>query len=994
MAKNQITKSLQDEFKSKKHGYKIRAWRFNNQIEANKESLSNLKIEKEKLEKWKDLLNTLSWLMNARNKKAEEIRNLIVSWKDGFSEMEEVKSINLEINSKISALQELFKSLNYSSDIATTLWEETSQDKISTTLTFIDWKLKQIEENDILKQKKKYENRIVYIDGYLKGSRLVDSDKWKEVLKSDLVYQYAKQNWEEDVLKKMEERKLTPAEYEDILINIDPLYAYIIHIIDISQSESEKQEYYWILEELEQWTISEKTKKELDNSCKERLDRKQARKENINNKEQPETAEEQPEIWEKTLEELISEIPLLTSIEGSDKKETISKRTKVCQHIFEIFKKLEKKEDKEKYLERAYERWWRRLFENNYGKEIEAIKNEKNNQSVKNDQSERKNEQAESSQQTDEKRIGELKSLLGIPSDVETEEVDFCILPPGKWAPVTEIKDKEKSWTWNKKEGFNKIWLLFKEILNPSHWFRKQDLHVVLWDDQNRWSQYIIIECSNIEKTIFVNNDYWEATYIYNWILNDGEIEENMTKDSLKEEKSKYIKINFYPWDKDENGAHWIKKVIKAILDFGLGSQSEEKITITKEGFLEKAKEYFREDSNKKELFDIIKNGKQKERSKRKIEIEEIYYGFSAIATILKLEKGENLWHYLTKEWISKILENLNENDVFWEKEEDKKEVKALIADFKPDKRGTRKWNKNRKNKIDKEVKEESNKKMEDKIGDEKKETEKNSNLEEADDIKDAPVPQVKFEPIHKLDGESDSVDTVNQKVKYDKKSHLWQIQGDLNLKNGLWDSFKGLISDSGEIDEKKLREWIENRNNYTKLLNSINDNNPQQYLYDKLKEMKTKYWLCIIKESSEFDPNFETAKEFVEKVEKLGYEFANKEVFIKNLKKALEQKKDYFINMLSTLLGKFYDINNSGTKKIRQQKEKSVFTVVNPTNKNQGTPFLVIKLGKRKNPPRILCSMDKKILTLLDHDTYNTTWDWANKTYTLLDGIENKTFW
>jgi hypothetical protein len=48
----------------------------------------------------------------------------------------------------------------------------------------------------------------------------------------------------ENILEKMKEKKLTYEEYENLLIEYNPIYAYIVHMTDISQSETEKQKYY------------------------------------------------------------------------------------------------------------------------------------------------------------------------------------------------------------------------------------------------------------------------------------------------------------------------------------------------------------------------------------------------------------------------------------------------------------------------------------------------------------------------------------------------------------------------------------------------------------------------------------------------------------------------------------------------------------------------------------------------------------------------------
>lgn len=272
-------RKFKQKFQQKRDFYDSKILEINQNYTAEWEKSEELGIKKEQLEKWKSLLDTLSVLVDDRSKRADEIFKLINSGKDVTSKMQEVNDINVQIRDNQKQLKSLDVSEWVSACIADVLWEDISHDKILKALNYIGWELddlktaieesvKKNEENGILKEK--YEQCIVYIDNYLNGLKLDDSDRINDILKSDLVYQYAEKQWNKDVLQKMREKKLTYDEYEDILIEVNPLYAYIVHMINISQSEVDKQEYYWILEDLEKWIISWDDKIDLDDKCNKR----------------------------------------------------------------------------------------------------------------------------------------------------------------------------------------------------------------------------------------------------------------------------------------------------------------------------------------------------------------------------------------------------------------------------------------------------------------------------------------------------------------------------------------------------------------------------------------------------------------------------------------------------------------------------------------------------------------------------------------------------
>ena len=315
-----------------------------------KQWLPNLKIRKEKLEKWKNLLDTLSWLIDKRSKKADEIRSLINTWKDISSEIDNINDVNNKIKDTQGSLLLLEPSKWISTNITNILWENISSDIISKVLNTFNKELNKVnteiekkeEEKALLNQK--YKQYISYIDKYLSNSKYDNSKYTTQILKSDLVYQYAKKKWMENILERIKERKLTYKEYENLLIEINPTYAYIVHMVDISQSETEKQKYYWILINFEKWTISEKDKIDIENKCNERLDYRNNWKQIFSStEEEKDFTEEEKDFTEeevsstneeeKKLEEFIKEIP--HKIERNSKFTPEQKQKKVLNILWE-----------------------------------------------------------------------------------------------------------------------------------------------------------------------------------------------------------------------------------------------------------------------------------------------------------------------------------------------------------------------------------------------------------------------------------------------------------------------------------------------------------------------------------------------------------------------------------------------------------------------------------------------------------------------------------
>ena len=133
---------------------------------------------------------------------------------------------------------------------------------------------------------------------------------------------------------------------------------------------------------------------------------------------------------------------------------------------------------------------------------------------------------------------------------VTYDYIDWVIFPP-EW----DTRIQPWSWKWlNKKEWYDRISLLFNKILNIENNIYLWDFRVVIGKDDNnslRKYSYVVIEIPKLNKSIFVNNKYGEATYIYDWIPTDKDLLTKW-KESLG---TVCTKISFY------NADQWEKQV-------------------------------------------------------------------------------------------------------------------------------------------------------------------------------------------------------------------------------------------------------------------------------------------------------------------------------------------------------------------------------------------------------------------------------------------------
>ena len=356
--------------------------------------LTELNIKKEKLVKWKQILDTLTGLIDKRTEKAAKIMKMINAWKDlieAKSEIDEVNKINLDIKDAKETLKSIeINNETISKSIVAILWEDVSKETISETINNFDDEIEKTD-NEITENKDgskkhdelkvKYENLISYIDRYLDWSKEIDrTDDMEALLQPDIVYQEAIKSWNNEVVNKMEKRALTSNEYENLLIEINPLLWYLLHQINISDSDSDKYEYVKLFDSLERWNISKKDKDELEEEAMERLLLRSAKKPaeikeqegiedtktepvnevEVKSEDENKKTKKETEKKEKTynFSDLLSKIP-------SYLKDKATKNTENAAIIIVNFQLLDNDEERNQYIDEMRKKWWKMLIERN-----------------------------------------------------------------------------------------------------------------------------------------------------------------------------------------------------------------------------------------------------------------------------------------------------------------------------------------------------------------------------------------------------------------------------------------------------------------------------------------------------------------------------------------------------------------------------------------------------------------------------------------------------
>ena len=145
------------------------------------------------------------------------------------------------------------------------------------------------------------------------------------------------------------------------------------------------------------------------------------------------------------------------------------------------------------------------------------------------------------------------------------------ILPTIDWIWIQSQEDSNQS--YEKKDWFNKLKLLI--LLLRDNWIYTDYLTVVIWENKEemmREESYIFIYIPRIKKTVLVSNEYWEATFIFNWRISESHIY-TLNKEELTE-KHNWTKIIF----NKENQDLWIQELTSLLFT----DQNQEQIQISK----------------------------------------------------------------------------------------------------------------------------------------------------------------------------------------------------------------------------------------------------------------------------------------------------------------------------------------------------------------------------------------------------------------------------
>ena len=135
---------------------------------------------------------------------------------------------------------------------------------------------------------------------------------------------------------------------------------------------------------------------------------------------------------------------------------------------------------------------------------------------------------------------------------INSEKVDWVILPTSiDWKKIIKKNDSNDLQIIEEINYPNKIKILFSKVFDDL-WFSWDDYNVVIWKlNKNmvrKWS-YIVVEVSSINKTIIINNLYWEATFLCDNIFQNKEYLELSKEDLLKKYPDTVTKLDFYDED-------------------------------------------------------------------------------------------------------------------------------------------------------------------------------------------------------------------------------------------------------------------------------------------------------------------------------------------------------------------------------------------------------------------------------------------------------------
>lgn len=135
---------------------------------------------------------------------------------------------------------------------------------------------------------------------------------------------------------------------------------------------------------------------------------------------------------------------------------------------------------------------------------------------------------------------------------INSEKVDWVILPTSiDWKKIIKKNDSNDLQIIEEINYSNKVEILFSKVFD-SLWFSEDDYNVIVWKTNKnmvRKVPYIVVEVPSINKTIIVNNLYWEATFLCDNIFQNKEYLELSKEDLLKKYPNTVTKLDFIDED-------------------------------------------------------------------------------------------------------------------------------------------------------------------------------------------------------------------------------------------------------------------------------------------------------------------------------------------------------------------------------------------------------------------------------------------------------------
>lgn len=135
--------------------------------------------------------------------------------------------------------------------------------------------------------------------------------------------------------------------------------------------------------------------------------------------------------------------------------------------------------------------------------------------------------------------------------------LNWEIIPPEESKKIIKW-----SWVWfNVQSNMGKLNILFTDILGDEKGFSQKDFDIVtgvVLKNRIRKLSYVAVKIQKLNKTILINENHGEATYIFDGILWDDDLL-NIKKSSMGENFHKIIFTTVESWKSSMCGYLWIK---------------------------------------------------------------------------------------------------------------------------------------------------------------------------------------------------------------------------------------------------------------------------------------------------------------------------------------------------------------------------------------------------------------------------------------------------